>query len=59
MNIEYIILRSKEIKKNRFIYEVKNIKTNEIKWINQEDIDEKYGYIDQFRDFIIGEILKK
>lgn len=42
---------------NKQLY--KAISTNEIKWINQEDIDEKYGYIDQFRDFIIGEILKK
>ena len=36
-NIQYIILRSKQIKKNTIIYEVRDIKTDEVKWVYQND----------------------
>ena len=59
MDIEYIILRSKPIRKDDIIYEVKSYKTGEIKWVYKKDINEKYAYIDQIRDFKINEILKR
>lgn len=58
MDIEYIILRSKQIGKNDIIYEVKSYTTGEIKWIYKKDINEKCLYINQIRDFKIDEILK-
>jgi hypothetical protein len=38
-DIQYIILRSKQIKKNTIIYEVRDIKTGELGWVYKEDID--------------------
>lgn len=58
---EYIILRSKQIKKNTIIYEVRDIKTDEVKWVYQNDIDDKYIWKDEYiqiqRDNKINEIL--
>ena len=60
-DIQYIILRSKQIKKNTIIYEVRKIESGEVKWIYQEDIDEKYvsieEYIKQKRDEAIKKII--
>jgi len=60
-NIQYIILRSKQIKKNTIIYEVRDIKTDEVKWVYQNDIDDKYIWKDEYiqiqRDNKINEIL--
>ena len=56
-DIQYIILRSKQIKKNRIIYEVRKIESGEVKWIYQEDIDEKYVSIEEYRDLKISKIL--
>jgi len=66
-NIQYIILRSKQIKKNTIIYEVRDIKTDEVKWVwrniecDQNDIDDKYIWKDEYiqiqRDNKINEIL--
>lgn len=55
--IQYIILRSKQIKKNTIIYEVRKIESGEVKWIYQEDIDEKYVSIEEYRDLKINIIL--
>ena len=55
--IQYIILRSKQIKKNTIIYEVRKIESGEVKWIYQEDIDEKYVSIEEYRDLKISKIL--
>ena len=46
-DIQYIILRSKQIKKNTIIYEVRKIESGEVKWIYQEDIDDKYVSIEE------------
>jgi hypothetical protein len=56
-DIQYIILRSKQIKKNTIIYEVRKIESGEVKWIYQEDIDEKYVSIEEYRDLKINIIL--
>ena len=60
-NIQYIILRSKQIKKNTIIYEVRDIKTDEVKWVYQNDIDDKYIWKDEYiqiqRDNKINKIL--
>jgi hypothetical protein len=64
-NIQYIILRSKQIKKNTIIYEVRDIKTDEVKWVyhkgSENDIDDKYIWKDEYiqiqRDNKINEIL--
>ena len=56
-DIQYIILRSKQIKKNTIIYEVRKIESGEVKWIYQEDIDEKYVSIEEYRDLKISKIL--
>ena len=60
-DIQYIILRSKQIKKNTIIYEVRKIESGEVKWIYKEDIDEKYvsieEYIKQKRDEAIKKII--
>jgi hypothetical protein len=56
-DIQYIILRSKQIKKNTIIYEVRKIESGEVKWIYQEDIDEKYVSIEEYRDLKINRIL--
>ena len=60
-NIQYSILRSKQIKKNTIIYEVRDIKTDEVKWVYQNDIDDKYIWKDEYiqiqRDNKINEIL--
>ena len=60
-NIQYIILRSKQIKKNTIIYEVRDIKTDEVKWVYQNYIDDKYIWKDEYiqiqRDNKINEIL--
>lgn len=53
-DIQYIILRSKQIKKNTIIYEVRKIESGEVKWIYQEDIDEKYVSIEEYRDLKIN-----
>jgi hypothetical protein len=57
-NIQYIILQSKQIKKNTIIYEVRDIKTGEVGWVYGEDINEKYAYIDEYRDLQINKIIK-
>lgn len=65
-NIQYIILRSKQIKKNTIIldqcvsnfFEVRDIKTGEVGWVYGEDINEKYAYIDEYRDLQINKIIK-
>jgi hypothetical protein len=56
-DIQYIILRSKQIKKNTIIYEVRDIKTGELGWVYKEDIDEKYASIEEYRDLKINRIL--
>lgn len=56
-DIQYIILRSKQIKKNTIIYEVRKIESGEVKWVYQEDIDEKYVSIEEYRDLKINRIL--
>jgi hypothetical protein len=56
-DIQYIILRSKQIKKNTIIYEVRKIESGEVKWIYQEDIDDKYVSIEEYRDLKINRIL--
>lgn len=56
-DIQYIILRSKQIKKNTIIYEVRKIESGEVKWIYQEDIDEKYVSIEEYRNLKINRIL--
>lgn len=56
-DIQYIILRSKQIKKNTIIYEVRKIESGEVKWVYQEDIDEKYVPIEEYRDLKINRIL--
>ena len=56
-DIQYIILRSKQIKKNTIIYEVRKIESREVKWIYQEDIDEKYVSIEEYRNLKINRIL--
>jgi hypothetical protein len=56
-DIQYIILRSKQIKKNTIIYEVRDIKTGEVGWVYQEDINEKYVSIEEYRDLKINRIL--
>jgi hypothetical protein len=59
-NIQYIILRSKQIKKNTIIYEVRDIKTDEVKWVYLS-YDDKYIWKDEYiqiqRDNKINEIL--
>jgi hypothetical protein len=59
-NIQYIILRSKQTKPNglKTIYEVRDIKTGEVVWVYSEDINEKYAYIDEYRDLQINKIIK-
>ena len=59
-NIQYIILRSKQTKPNGLytIYEVRDIKTGEVVWVYSEDINEKYAYIDEYRDLQINKIIK-
>ena len=57
-DIQYIILRSKQIKLSVTIYYVRNIESGECKWIYQEDIDEKYCYINEYRDLKINNIIK-
>ena len=56
-DIQYIILRSKQIKKNTIIYEVRDIKTGEVGWVYQEDTNEKYVSIEEYRDLKINRIL--
>jgi hypothetical protein len=56
-DIQYIILRSKQIKKNTIIYEVRDIKTGEVGWVYQEDMNEKYVSIEEYRDLKINRIL--
>lgn len=56
-DIQYIILRSKQIKKNTIIYEVRKIESGEVKWIYQEDIDDKYVSFEEYRDLKINRIL--
>ena len=71
-DIQYIILRviinpisggvifaklSGQIKKNTIIYEVRKIESGEVKWVYQEDIDDKYVPIEEYRDLIINRIL--
>jgi hypothetical protein len=59
--IEGIIIRKKEYKAGIFIYEIRNIKTDETKWVYQNDIDDKYIWKDEYiqiqRDNKINEIL--
>ena len=55
-DIQYIILRSKQIKKNTIIYEVRDIKTGEVGWVYQEDMNEKYVSIEEYRDLKINRI---
>jgi hypothetical protein len=59
--IEGIIIRKKEYKAGIFIYEIRNIKTDETKWVYQKDIDDKYIWKDEYiqiqRDNKINEIL--
>lgn len=59
--IEGMIIRKKEYKAGIFIYEIRNIKTDETKWVFQNDIDDKYickdEYIQIQRDNKINEIL--
>jgi len=59
-NIQYIILRSKQIKPNglKTIYEVRDIKTGEVVWVYSEDINEKYAYIDEYSNLQINKIIK-
>ena len=40
-----------------FIYEVRKIESGEVKWIYQEDIDDKYVSIEEYRDLKINRIL--
>jgi PBP1b-binding outer membrane lipoprotein LpoB len=56
-DIQYIILRSKQIKNNTIIYEVRDIKTGEVEWVYQEYINEKYVSIEEYRDLKINRIL--
>lgn len=56
-DIQYIILRSKQIKNNTIIYEVRDIKTGEVGWVYQEDMNEKYVSIEEYRDLKINRIL--
>ena len=46
--IEGIIIRKKEYKFGIFIYEIRNIKTDETKWVYQNDIDDKYIWKDEY-----------
>ena len=59
--IEGIIIRKKEYKAGIFIYEIRNIKTDEYKWVYQSEIDDKYIWKDEYiqiqRDNKINEIL--
>jgi hypothetical protein len=59
--IEGVIIRKKEYKAGIFIYEIRNIKTDETKWVYQNDIDDKYIWKDEYiqiqRDNKINEIL--
>jgi hypothetical protein len=59
--IEGMIIRKKEYKAGIFIYEIRNIKTDETKWVYQNDIDDKYIWKDEYiqiqRDNKINEIL--
>ena len=55
--IEGMIIRKKEYKAGIFIYEIRNIKTDETKWVYQNDINDKYIWKDEYRDNKINEIL--
>jgi hypothetical protein len=59
--IEGMIIRKKEYKAGIFIYEIRNIKTDETKWVFQNDIDDEYIWKDEYiqiqRDNKINEIL--
>ena len=67
--IEGMIIRKKEYKAGIFIYEIRNIKTDETKWVYQNDIEngfvgydnDKYIWKDEYiqiqRDNKINEIL--
>jgi hypothetical protein len=59
--IEGMIIRKKEYKAGIFIYEIRNIKTDETKWVYQNDIYDKYIWKDEYiqiqRDNKINEIL--
>jgi hypothetical protein len=59
--IEGMIIRKKEYKAGIFIYEIRNIKTDETKWVYQNDIDDEYIWKDEYiqiqRDNKINEIL--